>query len=389
MIYFDSAATTLQKPESVYAAVQRTMRACASVGRGGHAAADAAARVVYACRTEAAELFDAVPEQIVFTMNATHGLNIALRSLVRPGGRVVLSGMEHNAVTRPLAALGAQIETAGAPPFAPERLLEGFARALRQGAAAAVCTHVSNVYGNVLPVSAIAALCRERGVPLIIDASQSAGTLPVSLSGTGAAFIAMPGHKGLYGPQGTGLLLCGAAGEPLLLGGTGSNSLDQSMPDFLPDRHEAGTHNVCGIGGLLAGLRFVRERRPEELLAVERALTALAARGLRQLPGVEVFTGPGQCGVLSFRCRDLDCEEAAARLAEAGIAVRAGLHCAPMAHRSGGTLETGTVRVSFSAFNTSAEVRQFLQVCRTAFCRDEGKTRVSYLLLRQKIGYNE
>ena len=250
MIYFDSAATTLQKPESVYAAVQRTMRACASVGRGGHAAADAAARVVYACRTEAAELFDAVPEQVVFTMNATHGLNIALRSLVRPGGRVVLSGMEHNAVTRPLAALGAQIETADAPPFAPERLLEGFARALRQGADAAVCTHVSNVYGNVLPVSAVAALCRERGVPLVIDASQSAGTLPVSLRGTGAAFIAMPGHKGLYGPQGTGLLLCGAAGEPLLQGGTGSNSLNQSMPDFLPDRHEAGTHNVCGIGGL-------------------------------------------------------------------------------------------------------------------------------------------
>ena len=345
MIYFDSAATTLQKPESVYAAVQRSMRACASVGRGGHAAADAAARVVYACRTEAAELFDAVPEQVVFTMNATHGLNIALRSLVRPGGRVVLSGMEHNAVTRPLAALGAQIETADAPPFAPERLLEGFARALRQGADAAVCTHVSNVYGNVLPVSAVAALCRERGVPLVIDASQSAGTLPVSLRGTGAAFIAMPGHKGLYGPQGTGLLLCGEAGEPLLQGGTGSNSLDQSMPEVLPDRHEAGTHNGCGIGGL----------------------TALAARGLRQLPGVEVFTGPGQSGVLSFRCRDLDCEEAAACLAEAGIAVRAGLHCAPMAHRSGGTLETGTVRVSFSAFNTSAEVRQFLQVCRTAF----------------------
>ena len=125
--------------------------------------------------------------------------------------------------------------------------------------------------------------------------------------------------------------------------------------------------SAAGIGGLLAGLRFVRERRPEELLAGERALTALAARGLRQLPGVEVFTGPGQSGVLSFRCRDLDCEEAAACLAEAGIAVRAGLHCAPMAHRSGGTLETGTVRVSFSAFNTSAEVRQFLQVCRTAF----------------------
>ena len=213
----------------------------------------------------------------------------------------------------------------------------------------------------------MAALCAEAGVPFVLDASQSAGILPVRMDRLHAAFIAMPGHKGLYGPQGTGLLLCGAAGVPLLQGGTGSNSLDQSMPDFLPDRHEAGTHNVCGIGGLLAGLRFVRERRPEELLAEERALTALAARGLRQLPGVEVFTGPGQSGVLSFRCRDLDCEEAAARLAEAGIAVRAGLHCAPMAHRSGGTLETGTVRVSFSAFNTSAEVRQFLQVCRTAF----------------------
>lgn len=276
--------------------------------------------------------------------------------------------MEHNAVTRPLAALGAQIETADAPPFAPERLLEGFARALRQGADAAVCTHVSNVYGNVLPVSAVAALCRERGVPLVIDASQSAGTLPVSLRGTGCGLHRHAGAQGTVWPAGDrGLLLCGAAGEPLLQGGTGSNSLDQSMPDFLPDRHEAGTHNVCGIGGLLAGLRFVRERRPEELLAEERALTALAARGLRQLPGVEVFTGPGQSGVLSFRCRDLDCEEAAARLAEAGIAVRAGLHCAPMAHRSGGTLETGTVRVSFSAFNTSAEVRQFLQVCRTAF----------------------
>ena len=366
MIYFDSAATTLQKPESVYAAVQRTMRACASVGRGGHAAADAAARIVYACRTEAAELFDAAPEQVVFTMNATHALNIAIHSLVSPGDPVVISGYEHNSVTRPLHALGAQVRVAESSLFEPEAAVSAFRRAL-PGAKAAVCTMVSNVVGYLLPVQEIAELCAAARVPLIVDASQSAGILDLDFPGLGAAFAAMPGHKGLYGPQGTGLLLCGAAGEPLLQGGTGSNSLNQSMPDFLPDRHEAGTHNVCGIGGLLAGLRFVRERRPEELLAEERALTALAARGLRQLPGVEVFTGPGQSGVLSFRCRDLDCEEAAARLAEAGIAVRAGLHCAPMAHRSGGTLETGTVRVSFSAFNTSAEVRQFLQVCRTAF----------------------
>lgn len=366
MIYFDSAATTLQKPESVYAAVQRTMRACASVGRGGHAAADAAARVVYACRTEAAELFDAAPEQVVFTMNATHGLNIALRSLVRPGGRVVLSGMEHNAVTRPLAALGAQIETADAPPFAPERLLEGFACALRQGADAAVCTHVSNVYGNVLPVSAVAALCRERGVPLVIDASQSAGTLPVSLRGTGAAFIAMPGHKGLYGPQGTGLLLCGGAAEPLLEGGTGSVSLRQEMPDFLPDRLEAGTHNIAGIAGLLEGLRFLRRREQAGLAVREEKLIRRLGEGLSRLPGTEVYLAPrdsgAQSGVLSFRVRDRDCEELGELLGRRGIALRAGLHCAPLAHRTAGTLESGTLRASVSAFTLPEEIGRALAI---------------------------
>ena len=372
MIYFDSAATTLQKPESVYAAVQRTMRACASVGRGGHAAADAAARVVYACRTEAAELFDAVPEQVVFTMNATHGLNIALRSLVRPGGRVVLSGMEHNAVTRPLAALGAQIETADAPPFAPERLLEGFARALRQGADAAVCTHVSNVYGNVLPVSAVAALCRERGVPLVIDASQSAGTLPVSLRGTGAAFIAMPGHKGLLGPQGTGILLCFAQPEPLLYGGTGSQSMLQTMPEQLPDRLEAGTHNVPGIAGLLAGIRYVSAQGVDNIARRERRLSQNLSERLSRETRLEVFASPDvscQTAVLSVRCRDMDCETLAQALAHSGIAVRAGLHCAPVAHRTAGTLETGTVRLSLSPFTTDADiahtVRAFHDILRT------------------------
>lgn len=369
MIYFDAGATTLQKPERVRRAMYRAAAAMSSPGRGSYPATRLAEETDFRCRSLAAALFDVEdPACVVFTSSATHGLNIAIKTLVKPGCRVVISGYEHNAVTRPLHGIpNVELTVIDAPLFRPESMLAEFEQALDAGADAVICTHVSNVFGYRLPVEGIAALCRRRGVPFVLDASQSAGMLPVSMRELGAAFIAMPGHKGLYGPQGTGLLLCGAAGEPLLLGGTGSNSLDQSMPDFLPDRHEAGTHNVCGIGGLLAGLRFVRERRPEELLAEERALTALAARGLRQLPGVEVFTGPGQSGVLSFRCRDLDCEEAAACLAEAGIAVRAGLHCAPMAHRSGGTLETGTVRVSFSAFNTSAEVRQFLQVCRTAF----------------------
>ena len=367
MIYLDNGATSFRKPPGVYRAVERAMYTCANPGRGGYSAAMEASETVYACREAAAELFHCRPEQVALTTSCTHGLNIAIRSIVKPGGRVIVSGFEHNAVTRPLHALGADIRVAGRRLFDWEDTLSRFGRELKQGGDAAVFTHVSNVFGYILPVEQLAEMCRKWRVPFIIDAAQSAGALPVDLQALGADFIAMPGHKGLLGPQGTGLLLCARDPEPLMQGGTGSLSIQQDMPDFLPDRHEAGTHNVCGIGGLLAGLRFVRERRPEELLAEERALTALAACGLRQLPGVEVFTGPGQSGVLSFRCRDLDCEEAAACLAEAGIAVRAGLHCAPMAHRSGGTLETGTVRVSFSAFNTSAEVRQFLQVCRTAF----------------------
>ena len=259
MIYFDSAATTLQKPPSVAEAVARAIRTHASVGRGGHPAAERAAQTVFACRSLAGQLFDAAPEQVVFTMNATHGLNLAIKTLVKPGDCVIVSGFEHNAVLRPLHAVGAELTVVGTALFRPDRLLEELAQALARRPAAVVCTHVSNVFGYILPLADIAALCRMHGVPLIVDASQSAGTLPVSLEKTGAAFIAMPGHKGLYGPQGTGLLLCAMPGRPLLEGGTGSNSEQIAMPDFLPDRLEAGTHNVCGIGGLLAGLRFVRD----------------------------------------------------------------------------------------------------------------------------------
>ena len=187
------------------------------------------------------------------------------------GGRVAVSGYEHNAVTRPLHALGARIKVAASPLFDRAALLRAFENSISPELDAVVCTHVSNVFGFVLPIEEIAALCRAEGVPLIVDASQSAGILPFELDTLGAAFIAMPGHKGLYGPQGTGLLLCAHDAAPLLYGGTGSASLEQTMPDFLPDRLEAGTHNMPGIAGLEAGLRFVRERR-ERIERHERAL---------------------------------------------------------------------------------------------------------------------
>ncbi len=357
MIYLDSAATSLLKPASVERAVLRAMRTMGSPGRGGHAPAMLAADTVYACREAAAALFHLQePSQAVFTMNATHALNLAIRSLVKPGTRVLISGFEHNAVTRPLHAIGAELTIAGRKLFDPDDLLREW-RAALPGAEVAVCTAVSNVFGYVLPIDAVADLCHEAGVKLIVDASQAAGILPIDAQRINASFIAMPGHKGLMGPQGTGLLLCGEQGEPLMQGGSGSESLLQRMPEDLPEHLEAGTHNVAGIAGLLEGIRYVSERGTASICAHERALLN-AAVGCLSGSGLELFTGAGdtQSGVLSLRCPWMDCEELAARLAERGVCVRSGLHCAPTAHESAGTLDTGTLRLSFSPFLTEREL---------------------------------
>lgn len=359
MIYLDNGATSFHKPTAVYRAVLDAMRSCANPGRGGYGAAMAASRRVYGCREAAADLFDCRIEQVVLTTSCTHGLNIAIHSLVKPGGTVVISGFEHNAVTRPLHALGAKIIVAGRKLFDWEDTLASFEKALRSGADAAIFTHVSNVFGYLLPVEQMAALCRRYGVPFIVDAAQSAGTEPVSLEKWGADFIAMPGHKGLLGPQGTGILLCGRKGEPLLQGGTGSESAVQAMPDYLPDRLEPGTLNVPGIAGLREGLRFLKRVGISQIRSKEQAQAQACIDGLKKL-GMQVFSGPHQGSTVSFR-PGMDCEEAAEKLASQGIAVRAGLHCAPLAHESAGTLETGTVRVSFGYDCTDAETWAFLR----------------------------
>ena len=366
MIYLDSAATTLQKPPAVARAAANAINHLASPGRGGHRPAMAASETAFACREEAAALFHVPsPEQVVFTFNATHGLNIAIKSLVKPRSRVVVSGYEHNAVTRPLHAIpGVEVRVAEGPLFDRAAMVESFRRELDRGVDAAVCTHVSNVFGFILPLEEIAALCRAKGVPLIVDASQSAGCLPLDVQALGAAFVAMPGHKGLFGPQGTGLLLCAGEAEPLLEGGTGSQSLSQTMPEFLPDRLEAGTHNITGVAGLLEGLRFVRRQGVEEIGRRESRLIRKLGEGLTDLPGLRVFLSEdpeAQGGVLSFLAEGRDCEELGEALGDRGFALRAGLHCAPLAHRSAGTLETGTVRASVSPFNREGEICQFLR----------------------------
>jgi len=358
MIYLDHGATSFGKPPAVAEAMLRALQACGNPGRGGHRAAMAAARVAYDCRELAGSLFECLPEQVAFTSSCTHGLNIAICTLVKPGDPVVISGFEHNAVTRPLHGLGAEIRVAGRKLFDPDDTLNCWEDALKKAPKAAVFTHVSNVFGYVLPVEEMAKLCRHYGVPFVIDAAQSAGMLPVSLKKLGADFIAMPGHKGLLGPMGTGLLLCAAQPQPLLRGGTGSESRRQDMPDALPERLEAGTLNIPGIAGLAAGMGYVQTAGTENLLlrAVREQKAcahALSSRGYR------VFSGPRQTGTLSFVPRE-DCEEFAWQLARRDIAVRAGLHCAPLAHESAGTLETGTVRISFGHDASPLQTRKLL-----------------------------
>ena len=372
MIYLDNGATSFHKPLAVYQAVQKAMYTCGNPGRGGHAPAMTAARRVYDCREEAGKLFDCEPEQVAFTANCTQGLNTAIRTLVKPGDPVVISGFEHNAVTRPLTALGAKICIAGRKLFDPEDTLEKLEDSLKTGVKAAFFTHVSNVFGYRLPIEEMGKLCKKYGVPFVIDAAQSAGILPISLNELGADFIAMPGHKGLLGPQGTGLLLCARQPQPLSFGGTGSNSHFQKMPEELPERLEAGTLNVPGIAGLTEGIRYVRKVGTDAIYKKQTRQTKRCVAGLQKL-GYRVFSGEGQTGTVSFLPGE-DCEEFSEKMGELGIAVRAGLHCAPTAHESAGTLQTGTVRVSFG--HDAAD------------CQTDGFFRAIYSLKHKKLSKN-
>lgn len=365
MIYLDSAATSLLKPSAVEYAMAEALRTMASPGRGGHVPAMLAAETVFRCREKAAELFHMErPDHVVFTMNATHALNLAIASLAIYGKNAVVSGFEHNAVTRPLHALGCSVKVAGRKLFEPEDSIKAFQEALT-GADFAVCTVVSNAFGYILPYREIAALCRKSRVPLILDASQAAGILDLDFDDLGVAFMAMPGHKGLLGPQGTGILLCRENAQPLLFGGSGSESRLPTMPDDLPERLEAGTHNVCGIAGLMAGIESVLSQSPAAIFHHEHVLLRLAIEELREA-NCELFTKEGaqQAGVLSLRSQNIDCETLASRLNEHHICARSGLHCAPLAHESAGTLETGTLRLSFSPYLRERELREACRVLR-------------------------
>lgn len=375
--YLDNAATSWPKPPEVAAGMTRFLTEVgANPGRSGHRLSIEAARVVYRTREAVAELLGvADPLRVIFCANATHALNLALRGLLRPGQHVVTTSLEHNSVMRPLRAL----ETAGVSitvvKCSPEGVLDPAAveQALRPETSMIVMTHASNVAGTLLPVREVANVARAHGLLLLVDAAQSAGAVPLNFEDLSVDLLAFTGHKALYGPTGTGGLLVGERVdldhfEPLIRGGTGSNSDTELQPGFLPDKLESGTLNAVGLAGLEAGVRWLQHRGVQEIRSRERRLTARLLEGLCAIPGVEV-KGPRdaakQLPVVSFTIAGRDPGEIGFRLdQEFGIAARVGLHCSPVAHQTLGTFRTGTVRLSLGAFNTTADVDHAVQAVR-------------------------
>ncbi len=373
MIYLDNAASSHPKPPGVARAVADALALGANPGRSGHGPALEAARVILDARSAVAELLGCGdPARIVFTANGTHALNLALKGVVGPGDHVVSTVMEHNSVLRPLASLeraGVAITLVGADPDGRVDPA-GVAAALRPETRLVALCHASNVSGTLQDAAAVGRVCRDRGVLLLLDAAQTAGVVPIDVEALGVDLLAAPGHKGLLGPQGTGVLYVGprARIRPLLEGGTGVRSEQRTMPDELPEALEAGTLNTPGIAGLGAGVRYLLDRGVDAVRAAERELLAHALPRLLEVPGLVLY-GPrgadGRVAVLSFNLAGRDGAHVGFALDEAyGIAVRVGLHCAPDAHKALGSFPAGSVRASLGPFSTVADADALVRALR-------------------------
>lgn len=371
MIYLDNAATSFPKPDSVTAAMYNAARCFgANPGRGGHRLSMKAGERVFACRERLAEHFGCESERVAFTNNCTTALNTAIKGVLREGDHVVISSLEHNSVLRPVHKLAGRgiitYSVARVNPLDDNETLRSFALHVRENTRAVICTHVSNVFGTVLPIDKLCAFCKARGILFILDAAQSAGSHIISLKGQGIDIMCIPGHKGLLGPMGTGAILFGDGTEigELTEGGTGSHSLSESQPDVYPDRLESGTVNMPGIAGLYEGIRAVERFGGERaVLEKESELIRLLREDLSVIPSVSVYTemqGGKSSNVLSFNLGDLHSEMVSSMLDKDGIAVRAGYHCSYLAHKSYGTGEKGCVRVSTGIFNSKKDIKNLV-----------------------------
>jgi len=364
MIYLDNAATSWPKPREVVRAMALALEKCgANPGRGGHALSLAAGRIVETCRGELAQLLgETDASRVVFTQNATDALNTAIHGVIRTGDHVVSTLLEHNSVLRPLSELsrsGLITLTLVAPDQHGMIRAEDVEKALLPSTKLVVMTQMSNILGVEQDVAGVGAVCRRHGVLLLIDAAQTAGHLPLAPLRWGASMMALPGHKGLLGPHGTGALWIrkGVRVAPLRQGGTGSSSESMYQPEEMPDRLESGTLNLPGIAGFLAGMRIARRH---DAAAHIRALCACLREELLNLPGVRVYTRENAM-MVSFNIEGVGSQTAAELLDSRGICVRAGLHCAPGAHRFLGTLDGGAIRVSPGIYSTKEDIQALIR----------------------------
>lgn len=373
IIYLDNAATSWPKPATVLEAMTQSMHeSAANPGRGSHMMAVKASRVLFDARKRLAKLFGVSnPNDISFALNTTHALNLAIQGLLKPGDHAVATSLEHNSVRRPLEALRRrqEVEIDYVPTDARGRLdVRQVEQALTSKTKLIAVTHSSNLLGSIAPVEELGRLARRKGIPLLVDAAQSAGVLEIDVDAMGIDLLAFPGHKGLMGPQGTGGLYVhpDLDPEPLLHGGTGSKSEAPEQPNIRPDRYEAGTQNTVGLAGLAAGVAYVLKMTPEAIHRKERELVAELMEGLGALGDDMTILGPeadeDRTAIVSFVVRGIDPSELAFLLDQQyGIAVRAGFHCSPLGHETAGTLETGAVRASPGYFTTRSEIVSMIE----------------------------
>lgn len=380
IIYFDNAATSWPKPPVVREAMVDFLdRVGANPGRSGHRMAVESARVVYNAREALAELFNVPdPLRVTFGPNITEGLNLALRGYLRPGDHVITSSMEHNSVMRPLRALQQQGVELTAVGCSPEGVLSpaDVEAALKPNTAMIVLNHASNMVGTLLSIREVGRIARQHNVIFLVDTAQTSGAYPIDMEADQIDLLAFTGHKGLYGPMGTGGLIFGRRVEvkrfvPLKRGGTGSRSELEEQPTFLPDMAESGTPNAVGLAGLNASVRWILERGVESIREHEMRLTQQLIDGLREIPGVTVYgclDASRQTPTVSFNIEGMEPSDAGLRLCdEFNVMCRVGLHCAPAAHKTVGTFPGGTVRFGLGFMNTLSEVWEALDaVCKLA-----------------------
>jgi len=365
MIYFDNAATTLQKPDCVIRAVTEAMSSLGNSGRGVHGSALSASRIIYDTRMALAQLFGAEnPERIAFTANSTQALNIAIKGLLNPGDHVITTALEHNSVLRPLYEMeerGVQLTILSADSMGNIRY-EDFEKEIRANTKAIVTTHGSNLTGNLLDIGRIGNIARKHAVLYIVDASQTAGVFPIDVQQMHIDILCFTGHKGLLGPQGTGGIYVreGVEIHPLLSGGSGVQTYLKKHPPQMPTALEAGTLNGHSIAGLGAAVRYIEETGLHTIRQKEQELMWTFYTQVRQIPGITVygdFSRKNRCAIVSLNIWDYDSGEVSDTLsAEFGIATRPGAHCAPLMHKALGTAQQGAVRFSFSHYNTIEEI---------------------------------